>query len=255
MMKLKIMTFNIRYDNPLDGINAFAGRRDMILEFLRRERPDLIGFQESVHVIRHALAEALPEYVFLAIDLGDVLRNDVMVAYRRDRFDLLRLEQFWLSPTPDVPNTRYEGGSPFDRMATLVTLVSREERRQVTLLNSHLDHISDEARERGAALLLERITPYLAMPAFLTGDFNATPDTRAARILTECPALSELTAPLDASTATCHAYGRITEHCKIDYIFASRAVRPIDGTLKMHTDEHDGVYLSDHYPISVEVEI
>lgn len=37
-MKLKIMTFNIRYDNPLDGINAFAGRRDMILEFLRRER-------------------------------------------------------------------------------------------------------------------------------------------------------------------------------------------------------------------------
>ena len=87
-MKLKIMTFNIRYDNPLDGINAFAGRRDMILEFLRRERPDLVGFQESVHVIRHALAEALPEYVFLAIDLGDALRNDVMVAYRRDRFDI-----------------------------------------------------------------------------------------------------------------------------------------------------------------------
>ena len=39
-MRMKIMTFNIRYDNPLDGINAFAGRREMILEFLRRERPD-----------------------------------------------------------------------------------------------------------------------------------------------------------------------------------------------------------------------
>ena len=125
----------------------------------------------------------------------------------------------------------------------------------MTLLNSHLDHISDEARERGAALLLERITPYLAMPAFLTGDFNATPDTRAARILTECPDLLELTAPLDRAVATCHGYGQITENCKIDYIFSSRAVRPIEGTLKMHTDEHDGVYLSDHYPISVEVEI
>ena len=254
-MKLKIMTFNIRYDTPLDGINAFPGRRDMICEFLRREAPDLIGFQESVHVIRHALADELPEYVFLAIDLGDVLRNDVMVAYRKETFDLLRLEQFWLSPTPDVPNTRYEGGSPFDRMATLVTLVSREERRQVTLLNSHLDHISDAARERGAALLLERITPYLAMPAFLTGDFNATPDTRAARILTACPALAELTAPLDATSATYHGYGRITENCKIDYILASRAVKPLEGTLRMHTDERDGVYLSDHYPISVEVEI
>ena len=91
-MKMKIMTFNIRYDTPLDGINAFPGRRDMICEFLRREAPDLIGFQESVHAIRHALADELPEYVFLAIDLGDALRNDVMVAYRKETFDLLRLE-------------------------------------------------------------------------------------------------------------------------------------------------------------------
>ena len=254
-MKLKVMTFNIRYDNPADGRNAFAGRRDMIIEFLRRERPDLIGFQEIVHVIRHSLAEALPEYVFLAIDLGDGYRNDVAVAYRRDRFDLLRFEQFWLSPTPDVPHTRYEGGSPFDRMASLVTLVERTERRPVTLLNSHLDHISEEARERGAALLLERITPYLDAPCFLTGDFNAMPDSRAAQILTAHPALIELTAPIGAEHATYHEYGRIKEGFKIDYIFASRSVTPIEGTITMHTDEADGVYLSDHYPISVEVEI
>ena len=38
-MKLKLMTFNIRYDNPADGKNAFAGRRDMIIDFLRRESP------------------------------------------------------------------------------------------------------------------------------------------------------------------------------------------------------------------------
>ena len=254
-MKLKIMTFNIRYDNPADGKNAFAGRRDMIIEFLRREKPDLVGFQEIVHVIRHSLAEALPEYVFLAIDLGDGYRNDVAVAYRRDRLDLLRFEQFWLSPTPDVPHTRYAGGSPFDRMASLVTLVERAERRSLTLLNSHLDHISDEAREKGAALLLDRIAPYLDAPCFLTGDFNARPDTRAAQILIGHPSLVELTAPLGAEVATCHDYGKITENCKIDYIFASRSVAPIEGTLTMHTDESDGVYLSDHYPISVEVEI
>ena len=254
-MKLKVMTFNIRYDNPADGKNAFAGRRDMIIDFLQREKPDVVGFQEIVHVIRHSLAEALPEYVFLAIDLGDGYRNDVAVAYRRDRFDLLRLEQFWLSPTPDIPNTRYAGGSPFDRMATLVTLVDRTERRQVTFLNSHLDHISDDARERGAALLLERLTPYLDSPCFVTGDFNARPNTRAARILSDCPLLCDLSASLGEYAATCHDYGRITENCKIDYIFASHSVKPIEGTLVMHTDEADGVYLSDHYPISVEVEI
>ena len=124
----------------------------------------------------------------------------------------------------------------------------------MTLLNSHLDHISDDAREHGAALLLERITPYLDTPCFLTGDFNALPDSRAARILSEHPLLCDLTASLGAA-ATCHDYGRITENCKIDYIFASRAVTPIAGTLTMHTAAADGVYLSDHYPISIEVQI
>ena len=254
-MRIKVMTFNIRYDNPADGRNAFAGRRDMIAEFLRREMPDVIGFQESVHVIRHELAALLPEYVFLAVDIGDVLRNDVMVAYRREVFDLLRLEQFWLSPTPEVPHTRYAGGSPFDRMATLVTLVAREDGRRVTLLNSHLDHVSEEARERGAELLLERLTPYFDTPALLTGDFNATPDTRAARILSEHPALCDLTAPLGTETATYHGYGTVKENLRIDYILATAAVTPVQDTLTMHTDECDGVYLSDHYPISIEVEI
>ena len=253
-MKLKLMTFNIRYDNPDDGKNAFPGRRDMIIEFLRREKPDLIGFQEIVHVIRHSLAEALREYSFLAIDLGEGYRNDVAVAFRHDRFDLLRFEQFWLSPTPEVPHSRFAGGSPFDRMASLVTLVERSERRALTLLNSHLDHISDGARERGAELLLARLTPYLDTPCFLTGDFNAPPDTCAARILSGNAALCDLTAPL-GNAATYHGYGKTTESGRIDYILASRAVRALPGTLTVHTDERDGVYLSDHYPISVEVEI
>ena len=54
-------------------------------------------------------------------------------------------------------------------MATLVTLVERNEAREVTLLNSHLDHIGEGARQEGAHLLCETIRPYLGGAAFITG--------------------------------------------------------------------------------------
>ena len=45
-MRVSIMTFNIRYDNPNDGVNVFENRKPLIKKFLDREKPDLIGFQE-----------------------------------------------------------------------------------------------------------------------------------------------------------------------------------------------------------------
>lgn len=122
-------------------------------------------------------------------------------------------------------------------------------------MNSHLDHIGEGARQEGAHLLCKTIRPYLDGAAFITGDFNAVPSAPAAKIITDVTPMQDLTAPLGEGVATCHDYGKITSDMKIDYIFATPSVKPVSGTLRMHTDEQDGVYLSDHYPISIEVEI
>ena len=45
-MELKVMSFNLRTDTPKDGINAFSERYPRVLEVIRNEKPDLIGFQE-----------------------------------------------------------------------------------------------------------------------------------------------------------------------------------------------------------------
>ena len=43
--KLKVMTFNLRYDTESDGENCFRLRKPRVLEAFRSEMPDLIGFQ------------------------------------------------------------------------------------------------------------------------------------------------------------------------------------------------------------------
>ena len=44
---MKYVTFNIRCDFGQDGANNFIYRRPLILEKIRQEKPDIIGFQEA----------------------------------------------------------------------------------------------------------------------------------------------------------------------------------------------------------------
>lgn len=62
--------------------------------------------------------------------------------------------------------------------------------KRLTVLNTHLDHVSDDQRKYGASLLLVRGRYEAATsggPVFLTGDFNSPPsgrDSAAYNILT-----------------------------------------------------------------------
>lgn len=44
---MKIATFNVRTDTPVDGENRWQFRKGLILDKLTAEQPDVIGFQET----------------------------------------------------------------------------------------------------------------------------------------------------------------------------------------------------------------
>ena len=59
---IKIMTYNIRYDNPNDGINAWPNRKSQVVQLIKNYDPDIIGIQESLlHQVEY-LDSALKEY-------------------------------------------------------------------------------------------------------------------------------------------------------------------------------------------------
>ena len=43
---INVMTWNIRYNNPGDGANAWPNRRDWVVEIILKNKADIAGFQE-----------------------------------------------------------------------------------------------------------------------------------------------------------------------------------------------------------------
>ena len=87
-------------------------------------------------------------------------------------------------------------------------------------------------------------------PFIIAGDFNAAPWEEAVKLMTRDGILKDMTCSLPG---TFHDYGRCVPNTKIDYIFGDGKINFISSSL--WTDEANGVYLSDHYPVAVTFSI
>ena len=252
-MKVNAMTFNIRYDNKDDGKNRFDGRKAIIKKFFGENKPDVIGFQEVEDNQRRWLIDNLEDYTVLGMGRNaDYSGESVSIAYRKDKFDIVSFEQYWLSDTPYVPGSKYKiDQSPCPRISVQATLVDHSG-NLFTFANTHLDHWGVHARVCGASLLISKLLQS-RHPFILTGDFNEFPDGKAIKEILGNKGVHDLTRTISKHTATYHGYGAVKKDCKIDYIFSSG--KAVKETLKMHTECEGGIYLSDHYPISVDVEL
>jgi endonuclease/exonuclease/phosphatase family metal-dependent hydrolase len=91
-------------------------------------------------------------------------------------------------PTP-FQASNYPGAG-CRRICTTARFLSQTSSKPLTVLNTHLDHVSDEQRRYSASLLLVRGRYEAATsegPVLLTGDFNSAPtgsDSGAYRIVT-----------------------------------------------------------------------
>ena len=47
--ELKVISYNIRYNNPNDGVNHWENRKQTIANFIIEENPDFAGLQEVTH--------------------------------------------------------------------------------------------------------------------------------------------------------------------------------------------------------------
>ena len=260
IMGLKICSFNIRYDNPNDGINSFENRKDLILREFPKYEADVVGFQEVLPHMRDWLEESMPDYTVVgtgrAADRGG---EHTCIAYRTDRFLLVSLYTFWLSDTPSIPGSRFgTDQSRNPRICTAAVLMERESGKLLRVYNTHLDHLGELAKAQGITQVLAHIAQddllYPDVRVVLTGDFNAKPDSP---VVTSVCAFQSCGVNLRDVTAhagdTFHAYRPWEISRKIDYIFTT-AVSD-SGKSKLLTDSEDGVYLSDHYPIMAEIEI
>ncbi len=248
---MKLVTYNIRLDRGWDGKNNFPFRKPLILETIRREAPDVICFQEVLPHVAPWLRENLREYYLVGCPRGENLDDEqTCIAYRWDKFELLRMEVYWLSPTPEVPGSRYEQQSICPRVCTEAILRQLETGRVFCLSNTHLDHEGPQARLLAVRQILKRQaqrTCFPGIPALLVGDMNAEPDSEEMQLLSR-----QMRNETEGIGITFHGFGG-GHPGTIDYIFTSGSIRC--SSVTRWTDCRDGVYLSDHYPVCAQLEL
>lgn len=246
---MKLVTYNIRYDCGQDGINNFSCRKSFILETIAREKPDVIGFQEVLPHVALWLKENLKDYYVVGCPREtDLTGEQVCIAFRPDKFNLMKMDTFWLSPTPYVPGSRYPEQSICPRTCTEVVLQELSGGKIFRMLNTHLDHEGSLARVLGAKQILEAMDNaqfFPDAPIVLVGDMNAEPDSPEMELIAS--RMENLTKGIGI---TYHGFMGPNQCC-IDYIFVSGAISGSD--VRKWTDSRDGVFLSDHYPVSAEL--
>ena len=132
---LKVMSFNIRLGVANDGENHWDKRKELVLQTIQNFGPDLLGLQEVWHMQEEYLKEKLSNYTYYGrsrrMEPGEGEQCAVM--YRKDRFEMVKGETFWLSETPEVIESK-SWDSSLPRIANWTLLKDKKNNKQEILL-------------------------------------------------------------------------------------------------------------------------
>nr|WP_277816390.1 endonuclease/exonuclease/phosphatase family protein [Neptunicella marina] len=243
----------MRYDNPDDGINAWPHRKLMVLTHLKTLQPDVVGMQEVLAHQLDWLDKNLQDYSYFGVGRDDGKRAGefVPLLYNHTKVQQLDGGNFWLSETPN------KAGS-IGWLAHLPRVVSwghfKKADKEFFVFDAHFSHVSDLARKKSAEFLM-RYIPTISKdkPVVLLGDFN-TLDSEPAYKTLLTPAEITFTdvakAPNATALSTFNGFGHYDSN-RIDYILISGGLS--GHHYQTHKIHADGVYISDHFPISVSL--
>ena len=68
---VKVMTYNIRYDNPGDGPNRWDLRKEKVFSLLEKYDADIIGVQEALHHQLEDIRENVNDYEYFGAGRDD----------------------------------------------------------------------------------------------------------------------------------------------------------------------------------------
>lgn len=258
---VKVLSFNIRYDNPGDGEDQWGNRKDRVVHLIDSLGLDFFGLQEALlHQVRDVQG-GVKGYRWIGVGREDGLEKGEFAPlfYNRKKWKLEDEGHFWLSQTPFRPSTGWDAALP--RIATWGRFAEKGENKTIYVFNTHFDHRGEQARFE-SVLLLKRQMREIAgdHPTLLMGDFNfgpkATPylsmtgydnhtiwDTRTLAKSNSGPAGTfsgfDARKPLPIN--------------QIDYIFTSDQIEV--RSFKVIQYPSKGHHVSDHFPVYTEIDI
>lgn len=263
--RVRVMTFNVRYNNPRDGVHAWPNRKTLVAGLIRYHAADILGLQEVLQDQMADLRTLLPDFEAYGVGRrdGKAAGEFAPVFYRRSRFRRLAQGTFWLSETPGVPGSR-GWDAALERICTWIELADALTGKTFFVFNTHFDHRGQRAREQSAELLRRKMAEIGGQaPSVLLGDFNCGENSRPYAILTGAADSSRHRPRLhnakrisdDPPYGPAGTFTGFTDILKadrtIDFIFVTAGIR-----VRRHavlSDHLDGRPPSDHRPVVADI--
>lgn len=252
---LNIISYNIRFDNPADGVNAWPNRKDYVAALLRFYDADVVCLQEALHHQLTDLVKRNPHYTSSGVgrDDGQQQGEYAAILFDNNKLQLMDSGDFWLSATPEKPSMGWDAACI--RICSWVALKDIQTSKQFFVFNAHFDHVGDTARMESARLIVQKINQIAgSSPVILGGDFNTQPSSPAIEIILEslsdsyCISREKPYGP----HGTWNAFDYLSSlDNRIDYIFVNQHF-----IVEKHahlTDAMNSNFLSDHLPVFARV--
>ena len=269
----RLLSCNIRVALPEDDAAGvgWKARKETCIKLMQRYKPDLICLQEVLKVQMDDLREGFPAWDAFGFDGPEmdahaagyhgIAKNPIM--FSRERYEIRSGSTYWLSETPLLAGSQ-SWGTARARHCNWVRLKDKQSGREFRVVNTHLDHISQEAREKQTGVILTECAQYAKdFPQLFAGDFNSRADNpvmtliKAGRWKDSYAAIhGEQDPGYTAHDFKGEAYGeelkaKNARNGRIDFIFSTGGITPKDSSIIK--DKIDGRYPSDHYFMCADV--
>ncbi len=252
---LRVMTFNLRFENKSDGENGWEYRKSAVVSLIKKYSPDICGTQEGKPSQLAYLDKNLLDYTRVCPKRPENPDAQYPTLYiKKDVLTPCFGREFWLSETPDRYMSK-SWGSAFPRMLSYAMFQDKEGRRFYAAV-CHLDHIGSTARVKQAGMIADWVKS-CKDPVVLTGDFNDEPGSEVYRILTRPETglfdtwmMAKM--PEDQKSYTHHDFSGMPIAARMDWILATRHFMVL--AVKVVRDNTDGRYPSDHFPYMADLD-
>ena len=234
---------NILFKN-IEGGNTVLDRAPRYQKLILEYQPDILAIQEN------SADWVYYNRTYFKSTYFEVETNGCTILLRKDRYELIKNGDFWLSPTPNI-KSQFEGDSG-PRYSMWAVIKDKLTGKEIFISNSHLDWNNDTQRALQLEVLIEQNAErFEQYPTIVCGDYNSQPDGPIYARITEFFADASKTAAKNISTIdyTCHSFGASATF--IDYILHSE-----DFSVNLYYIMNDmyGGDVSDHYGVLAEMQ-
>jgi len=252
----KLLTFNIRYDNPQDKKDNWQYRKEKVIQLLSHYEPAIFGIQEGLKNQVNDINDSLEEYQCIGVgrDDGKTKGEYCAIFFDSRKYKVIQSSTFWLSETPDKISVGWD--ADIQRICTYGLFENVITKKKIWVFNTHFDHIGRIAQEQSAKLVSDTIQKINKekWPVVLMGDFNVTPEQKPIALLKSdlAYALEISEKPLYGPTGTYNGFENKAVEERLDYIF----VKGLKVLSYVHMDDkqNNNRPISDHLPVLISIQ-